>query len=431
MVASLIASGASTEAVTDPTSQDPTGKTPAFIASTNGHKGLAGYLSEVELTSHISSLKLVENELSKGSAENTFQSQDDTSGVRAHSFKRRQQRDASSAAAIASVDESDILSNDIQGISVASKLAFRNARDYNTAALSIQKKFRGWKGRKDFLAFRQKVVTIQSLSLAREMDSKEKIELIQLITQQLMDDQRYNALSSSPDETSFAVNGEDHHRLLLCRLLSQHLTVSIITAVRESTDIIIASTIALLLPLIKTHASSGTPTHIVVPPHAALTGPLETVKGDDGKLQQPEPPADPKEVPSPAVVDSNNETAKETEGGSIDDGVRKEIVKELRNVKRQNFITHCLLSAMIVLTITWQISKVSLVLSLKDGLSHPFKTFGGMLAGMLKGPVLDAQNGEKKSSTKQPQVEVPAIPPLKISELPLLDLPLGLDCDKD
>ncbi|CAL5398377.1 unnamed protein product [Camellia sinensis] len=274
------------------------------------------------------------------------------------------------------------------------------------------------------------------------MDSKEKIELIQLTIQQLMDDQRYNTLSSSPDETSFAADGEDHHRLLLCRLLSQHLT-------------------ALLLPLIKTNASSGTPTHIVVPPRTALTtyvalsqapgeergkapyiltspdlasagvSYLETLKGDDGKLQQPEPPADPKEVPSPAVADSNSETAKEAEGGSADNGVRKEIVKELRNVKRQNFITHCLLSAMIVLTITWQISEVSLVLSLKDGLSHPFKTFGGMLAGMLKGPVLDAQNGEKKSSTNQPQIEVPAIPPLKIPELPLLDLPLGLDCDKD
>ncbi|CAL5338126.1 unnamed protein product [Camellia sinensis] len=248
------------------------------------------------------------------------------------------------------------------------------------------------------------------------MDSKEKIELIQLTIQQLMDDQRYNTLSSSPDETSFAVDGEDHHRLLLCRLLSQ----------------------ALLLPLIKTNASSGTPTHIVVPPRTALTtyvalsqAPLETLKGDDGKLQQPEPSADPKEVPSPAVADSNSETAKEAEGGSADNGVRKEIVKELRNVKRQNFITHCLLSAMIVLTITWQISEVSLVLSLKDGLSHPFKTFGGMLAGMLKGPVLDAQNGEKKSSTNQPQIEVPAIPPLKIPELPLLDLPSGLDCDKD
>lgn len=69
MVAELIASGASAGAVTDPNSQDPRGKTPASIAATNGHKGLAGYLSEVALTSHLSSLTMEESELSKGSAE--------------------------------------------------------------------------------------------------------------------------------------------------------------------------------------------------------------------------------------------------------------------------------------------------------------------------------------------------------------------------
>ena len=42
-----------------------------------------------------------------------------------------------------------------------SKLTFRNVRDYNSAALSIQKKYRGWKGCKDNLAFRKKVMTIQ------------------------------------------------------------------------------------------------------------------------------------------------------------------------------------------------------------------------------------------------------------------------------
>ena len=45
MVAALLASGAFAGAVTDPTSQDRTGRTPAFIAASNGHKGLAGYLS--------------------------------------------------------------------------------------------------------------------------------------------------------------------------------------------------------------------------------------------------------------------------------------------------------------------------------------------------------------------------------------------------
>uniref|UniRef100_A0A5B7B9D0 Putative calmodulin-binding transcription activator 4 isoform X2 n=1 Tax=Davidia involucrata TaxID=16924 RepID=A0A5B7B9D0_DAVIN len=190
MVAALIASGASAGAVTDPNSQDPTGKTAATIAATSGHKGIAGYLSEVALISHLSSLTLEESELSKGSADveaeitvdniskrSLNMSEDqlslkDTlaavrnaaqaaariqSAFRAHSFRKRQQREE-----VTGVDEYGILPNDIQGLSAGSKLVFRNARDYNMAALSIQKKYRGWKGRKDFLAFRQKVVKIQA-----------------------------------------------------------------------------------------------------------------------------------------------------------------------------------------------------------------------------------------------------------------------------
>ncbi|CAL5421107.1 unnamed protein product [Camellia sinensis] len=75
---------------------------------------------------------------------------------------------------------------------------------------------------------------------------------------------------------------------------------------------------------------------------------------------------------------------------------------------------------MIVLTVAWQLSKVSLVLKLQDGLSHAFKSFGSMLTGMLKGPVVSDQNGAKKSSSKQQQVDGPSLPPLKIAELPHL-----------
>ncbi|KAJ9176167.1 hypothetical protein P3X46_011509 [Hevea brasiliensis] len=193
MVAALIASGASAGAVTDPTSRDPIGKTPASIAASSGHKGLAGYLSEVALTSHLSSLTLEESELSKGSAEaeaertvdaiskGNFAANEDQaslkdtlaavrnaaqaaariqSAFRAHSFRKRQEREALTSTN--SIDEYGVISGDIQGLSAMSKLAFRNARDYNLAALSIQKKYRGWKGRKDFLAFRQKVVKIQA-----------------------------------------------------------------------------------------------------------------------------------------------------------------------------------------------------------------------------------------------------------------------------
>ncbi|KAG6708891.1 hypothetical protein I3842_06G104300 [Carya illinoinensis] len=170
-----------------PTSQDPQGKTPAYIAATRGHKGLAGYLSEVALTSHLSSLTLEESELSKGSAEveaemtvnNISQGNLTANGdqlslmgtlaavrnatqaaariqsaFRAHSFRKRQQREA-----VVSIDDYGINSDDM---SAMSKLAFRNSRAYNSAALSIQKKYRGWKGRQDFLAFRRKVVKIQA-----------------------------------------------------------------------------------------------------------------------------------------------------------------------------------------------------------------------------------------------------------------------------
>ncbi|XP_038874570.1 calmodulin-binding transcription activator 4 [Benincasa hispida] len=192
MVAALIASGASAGAVTDPSSQDPDGKTAGSIADIHGHKGLAGYLSEVALTSHLSSLTFEESELSKGSAEleaemtvncisnGNLSSAEDyiplkntlaavrnaaqaaariQSAFRAHSFRKRQQKEAAFAACI---DEYGIDPNDIHGLLAMSKLNFSNRRDYNAAALSIQKKYRGWKGRKEFLSLRQKVVKIQA-----------------------------------------------------------------------------------------------------------------------------------------------------------------------------------------------------------------------------------------------------------------------------
>ncbi|PWA44904.1 Ankyrin repeat-containing protein [Artemisia annua] len=190
MVAELLAAGASAGAVTDPSHLDPTGKTPASIAATCGHKGLAGYLSEVSLTSH-PSLQLHQTEMARNSADieaeraavdsisklNLVSKEDlslkDTlaavrnatqaaariqSAFRAHSFRRRQQKETDE---YGSGDEYGILPSDIEGLSAVSKLAFRHGNDHN-AALSIQKKYRGWKGRKDFLALRQKVVKIQA-----------------------------------------------------------------------------------------------------------------------------------------------------------------------------------------------------------------------------------------------------------------------------
>ncbi|TXG67144.1 hypothetical protein EZV62_008419 [Acer yangbiense] len=161
MAVALLASGALT------------GRTPAFIAASNGHKGLAvsfpKALAEVEaeiavLSVTNGSLSTNEDQLSlkdtlaavRNAAQAAARIQ---SAFRAHSFRRRQQKDA--AGSDSSIDQYGIDSDDIPGLLAMSKVTFRNVCDYNSAALSIQKKYRGWKGREDYLAFRKKVVKIQ------------------------------------------------------------------------------------------------------------------------------------------------------------------------------------------------------------------------------------------------------------------------------
>ncbi|GKE70843.1 ankyrin repeat-containing protein [Tanacetum coccineum] len=58
-------------------------------------------------------------------------------------------------------DEDGILPSEIEAILAVSKLTFGNVRHHNVA-LAIQKKYRDWKGRKDYLTLRKKVVKIQA-----------------------------------------------------------------------------------------------------------------------------------------------------------------------------------------------------------------------------------------------------------------------------
>ncbi|XP_074589155.1 calmodulin-binding transcription activator 4-like isoform X2 [Curcuma longa] len=196
MVAALLAAGASAELVTDPTAQDPVGKTPGFLASARGHTGLAGYLSEVALTSHLSSLTIEESEICEGSSEveaeravesissvikhggneDELSMKDSLAAVRnatlaaariqaafrAHSFRKRQQKTALSL----SCDDYGMTPGDIRGLSAVSRVPrpsySSQDQNFDRAALSIQKKYRGWKGRRDFLTLRQHVVKIQA-----------------------------------------------------------------------------------------------------------------------------------------------------------------------------------------------------------------------------------------------------------------------------
>lgn len=212
-VAALIANGALPGAVTDPTPQYPSGRTAADIAAANGHGGIAGYLAEASLTSHLSVLTLGENEISKASAaveaDRAIESVTDRSSVqqtvgvtedqlslkdslaavrnsaqaaariqaafRAHSFRKRQQKSDGIC------NEYGITEADIQGISAVSKIqrALHHHRDQklNTAATCIQRKFRGWKNRKEFLALRQHVVKIQAHVRGHQVRKKYKMLL--------------------------------------------------------------------------------------------------------------------------------------------------------------------------------------------------------------------------------------------------------------
>jgi hypothetical protein len=93
------------------------------------------------------------------------------------------------------------------------------------------------------------------------------------------------------------------------------------------------------------------------------------------------------------TINQNKESNdKEKENEAVDDGGGKgseavddeEIIKEVKKVKKQNFVTHCLLSAMIVLTVAWQLSQVSLVWKVKEGINHPFRSFGNMVKDTVK-----------------------------------------------
>ncbi|MED6133176.1 hypothetical protein PIB30_026100 [Stylosanthes scabra] len=94
-----------------------------------------------------------------------------------------------------------------------------------------------------------------------------------------------------------------------------------------------------------------------------------------------------------------------------------EIVKELRKVKRQNFVTHCLLSVMIVLTMAWQLSEVSIIMKVKDGINHPFRSFGSMIKGMVKA------NGQEDDNNKEQSDESSSFASsLKLPEMPHMDV---------
>ncbi|XP_038904062.1 calmodulin-binding transcription activator 3 isoform X2 [Benincasa hispida] len=186
-VAALISLGAVPGAPADPSPQYPSGRTPSDLASSNGHKGIAGYLAEAALSAHLESLNF-DNQESKaadtckekavqtaaervptpheGNDMYTLSLKDSLAAVsnatqaaarihevmRVQSFQRKQLE----------VNDKFDVSND-QALSLLPvKRRNPGPHDEHAAAIRIQNKFRSWKGRKDFLIIRQRIVKIQA-----------------------------------------------------------------------------------------------------------------------------------------------------------------------------------------------------------------------------------------------------------------------------
>ncbi|KAL6648662.1 hypothetical protein ACP70R_012886 [Stipagrostis hirtigluma subsp. patula] len=190
-VVALIALGAAPGALTDPTPDFPSGSTPADLASANGHKGISGFLAESSLTSHLQTLDLKEamgsnaSEISGlpgivdvterrasslagegvqgasigdslGAVRNAAQAAARIYQVfRVQSFQRKQ--------AIQYEDDSGTISDE-HALSLLSVKPSKPGQldPLHAAATRIQNKYRGWKGRKEFLLIRQRIVKIQA-----------------------------------------------------------------------------------------------------------------------------------------------------------------------------------------------------------------------------------------------------------------------------
>uniref|UniRef100_A0A1D1Z014 Calmodulin-binding transcription activator 1 n=1 Tax=Anthurium amnicola TaxID=1678845 RepID=A0A1D1Z014_9ARAE len=193
-VATLVRLGTAPGAVEDPTRKFPEGRTAADLASSRGQKGIAGYLAEAYLQCQLSSLALKESVMDSVSAtlaaEKAIETVENHSTVtldgdkgeqlslrgslaavrnsaqaaariqaafRVHSFRQRQLSESN--------DEDSAITSEEMLVSALNnkpqKIVHFND-SLHMAAVKIQQKYRGWKGRKEFLKIRNRIVKIQA-----------------------------------------------------------------------------------------------------------------------------------------------------------------------------------------------------------------------------------------------------------------------------
>ncbi|XP_042437565.1 calmodulin-binding transcription activator 3-like isoform X2 [Zingiber officinale] len=187
-ICALVAMGAGPGLLTDPTPEFPSGRTPADLASANGHKGIAGFLAESSLTSHLSVLTIDPKasdsdftsfigdedvsqpnapEVVDGDTQAELSLKDSLSAVRnasqaaariyqvfrMHSFHRNK---------FAEYEDDNTEISEEHAISLLTVKSQNSGLYEHDAAIRIQNKFRGWKRRKEFLITRQRIVKIQA-----------------------------------------------------------------------------------------------------------------------------------------------------------------------------------------------------------------------------------------------------------------------------
>lgn len=183
-MASLLSAGANPNLVTDPTSENPGGCTPADLASKNGYEGLAAFLAEKALLAHFEAMTLAGNV--SGSLQSTIPKDDDYTAADEPVTEEEQylketlaayRRAADAAARIQAAFREQSFKLRSKAVEFANtedearciiaamriQHAYRKheTRKQMAAAVRIQHRFRTWKIRKDFLNKRRQAIKIQ------------------------------------------------------------------------------------------------------------------------------------------------------------------------------------------------------------------------------------------------------------------------------
>lgn len=188
MVAVLLSAGAKSNLVTDPTPENPGGRTAADLASMKGYDGLAAYLAEKALVEQFKDMTIAGN--ISGSLQSTISEPVYPVTLSEEEISLKDTLTAYRTAAVAAASiqaayreqslklqsEAIRFANpeiEARNIIAAMKIqhAFRNydTKKKMTAAARIQHRFRTWKIRRDFLNMRHQAIRIQAVFRAYQV----------------------------------------------------------------------------------------------------------------------------------------------------------------------------------------------------------------------------------------------------------------------